>query len=276
MNAPLVLVIAGHDPCGGAGIQADLEALASTGCRGASVVTALTVQDTRCVSGFSPTPGAMIKAQAEAVLNDLTVAVIKIGMIGSEENVMAIAELLSAWPHIPVVLDPVLAGGGGGSLSRGHMAARIRECLLPRVTLITPNTPEARLLCPETDNDPSCARALLASGCQYALVTGGHEPGENVANLLWHRDGCVDRQVWPRLPGEFHGSGCTLASACAGFMAQGFNVTEATRLAQAYTWQTLQHATSPGKGQHLPQRYYWWPTQTLAQLLSDRPEDHSA
>lgn len=258
MSAPYVLVIAGHDPTGGAGIQADIEALASMGCRAATVVTALTVQDTRNVSTFTPTPASLLMAQAEAVLTDMPIAAIKIGMIGSEENVRAIAALLRAWPQVPVVLDPVLTAGGGGSLSKGDMAACIREELLPRVTLVTPNSLEARLLCPAATNLEECGQHLTRRPGAYALLTGGHEADDDVCNRLWHQMKCVDEQYWTRLPGEFHGSGCTLASACAGSLAMGQPMLAACRRAQNYTWRTLLHATTPGAGQAMPSRFFWW------------------
>lgn len=258
MSAPFVLVIAGHDPTGGAGIQADIEALASMGCRAATVVTALTVQDTRNVSSFTPTPASLLMAQAEAVLTDLPIAAIKIGMIGSEENVRAIAALLQAWPKLPAVLDPVLSAGGGGSLSKGDMAACIREVLLPRITLVTPNSLEARLLCPGARSLDECGEQLSKRHGAYALITGGHETGERVRNQLWRGQRCIDEQEWTRLPGEFHGSGCTLASACAGLLALGQSVPAATQKAQNYTWRTLLHATTPGAGQAMPGRFFWW------------------
>lgn len=257
MSAPIVLVIAGHDPSGGAGIQADVEALASMGCRAATVITALTVQDTRNVSSFSPTPPALLTAQADAVLNDLPIAAIKIGMMASEENVWAIAALLRRWPQIPAVLDPVLAAGGGGALSRGALAASIHEALLPHLTLITPNSIEARLLCSSATTLDECGQRLSMTGCDV-LLTGGHEPGECVSNGLWQRARCVDRKQWPRLAGEFHGSGCTLASACTGLLARGYPVQHACSIAQAYTWETLKHASTPGTGQALPGRFFWW------------------
>lgn len=256
MSAPFVLVIAGHDPTGGAGIQADIEALASMGCRAATVVTALTVQDTRNVSSFIPTPASLLMAQAEAVLNDLPVAAIKIGMIASEENVRAIAALLHAWPQLPVVLDPVLTAGGGGTLSKGELAARIAEELLPRVTVVTPNSLEAKLLCPTAGSLEECGMHL--SRRASVLLTGGHEDGDQVNNRLWQQGRCVDEQRWQRLPGEYHGSGCTLASACAGLLAQGRSVLEACSEAQAYTWKTLQFASTPGAGQAMPERFFWW------------------
>lgn len=264
MSAPYVLVIAGHDPTGGAGIQADIEALSSMGCRAATAVTALTVQDTRNVASFVATPASLLMAQAEAVLNDLPISAIKIGMIASEENVRVIAALLQAWPQLPVVLDPVLSAGGGGALSKGDMAACIRELLLPKVTLITPNSLEARLLCPDADSVESCGKLLSKHMRGHVLITGGHEEGDTICNRLWFRSQCLDERRWPRLDGEFHGSGCTLASACAAGLAHGRKVIDASADAQTYTWRSLCRATSPGAGQAIPHRYFWWPQEAFA------------
>lgn len=264
MSAPYVLVIAGHDPTGGAGIQADIEALSSMGCRAATVITALTVQDTRNVLAYTPTPASLLMAQAEAVLNDLPIAAIKIGMIASEENVRAIAALLQTWPNLPVVLDPVLTAGGGGALSKGDMATCIRELLLPKVTLATPNSLEARLLCPTAATLESCGQMLTRDSRLQVLLTGGHETGDSVCNQLWQQAVCIDEQRWARLPGDYHGSGCTLASACAGLLAQGLDMKTAVTRAQSYTWQALRRASSPGAGQAMPARFFWWPQEAFA------------
>ncbi|CBL43893.1 Hydroxymethylpyrimidine kinase [gamma proteobacterium HdN1] len=259
---PYVLVIAGHDPSAGAGIHADMEAIRSMGCGVATVITALTVQDTRNVSGFEVTPSRLLVQQAEAVLNDLPIAAIKIGMIGSEENVHAIASLLRKWSALPVVLDPVLVAGGGGALARGNMARSIREHLFPLATLITPNLPEVRELYesgPASAGDlPSIGSMLSSQTRGYLLITGGHGDESEVHNTLWQNSECVATERWPRLEGEYHGSGCTLAAACSGLIARGLSVPEAVSGAQEYTWQTLKNATRPGHGQFVPNRFFWW------------------
>lgn len=264
---PIVLVFAGADPTGGAGLQADILTLASLGCHALSVVTAVTVQDTVGVDDFLPMEPEWIVDQARGVLEDMPVAAIKIGMIGSVEAVAAIAEVVSDYPDIPLVLDPVLSSGRGDALANEELMAALVDLLLPQTTVLTPNSIEARRLAEEDDEMEmdsegatelaDCARQLIDLGCEFVLITGAHEQGAQVVNTLYNTRGVVHRQAWERLPGSYHGSGCTLASALAGFLALGQDVAEAAREAQAYTWQTLKHAYRPGMGQFIPDRMYW-------------------
>jgi hydroxymethylpyrimidine/phosphomethylpyrimidine kinase len=263
---PIVLIFAGTDPTGGAGLQADILTLASLGCHPLSVVTAVTVQDTVGVDDFFPMEAEWIADQARRVLEDMPVAAIKIGMIGSVEAVAAIAEVVSDYPDIPLVLDPVLTSGRGDPLANEELMSALIDLLLPQTTVLTPNSLEARRLSEDLDDEETeaddidldgCARHLLDYGCEYVLITGAHEQGAQVVNTLYNTRGVVDRQTWERLPDSYHGSGCTLASALAGFLALGQDVAEASKEAQAYTWQTLKHAYRPGMGQFIPDRMYW-------------------
>lgn len=260
-DIPVVLVFAGNDPTGGAGLQADIEALASMGCHAAPVVTAITVQDTSNVIHFQAIDSELVVQQARAILEDMKVAAIKIGMLGSEENVTAIHSLLLDYPAIPVVLDPVLRAGGGTELAPASLAEAMRILLLPQITLLTPNSDEARKLAPQADTLAACAEQLQESGCAYILITGTHEPGLEVTNTLYGHQEIMQSLCWPRLANEYHGSGCTLASACAGLLAQGQEIHEVSRNAQAYTWQTLQHGYRVGMGQFIPDRLNWTDTQ---------------
>jgi hydroxymethylpyrimidine/phosphomethylpyrimidine kinase len=252
---PVVLVFAGHDPSGGAGIQADIEALASQGCHAATVVTALTVQDTREVSGFTPVEATQVIAQARAILEDMPVAVIKLGMLGSVENAAVIHTILADYPEIPVVFDPVLAAGSGTGLAEPGLTEAIRSLLLPATRILTPNSVEARTLAPEADTLGACALALLDQGVDYVLVTGSHEHTPEVINRLYHGQQLLDSSSWERLPHSYHGSGCTLAAAIAAQLALGREPVEAVQMAQAFTWQALQQGYRPGLGQHLPKRH---------------------
>ncbi|WP_134478121.1 bifunctional hydroxymethylpyrimidine kinase/phosphomethylpyrimidine kinase, partial [Pseudomonas aeruginosa] len=220
-SRPVVLCLSGHDPSGGAGLQADIEALLAQGCHAAPAVTALTVQDTVNVSDFRVLDREWVLAQANAVLADLPVAAVKLGMLGSLEMVDTVAEILAAHPHLPVVCDPVLRAGGGGALGKGDVGFAMRERLLPRATIATPNLPEARLLAdlPEGSAD-QCAERLLEH-CEHLLITGGHGDESEVHNRLYSRDGSRRTFTCQRLPGSYHGSGCTLASALAGRIALG-------------------------------------------------------
>lgn len=256
-DIPVVLVFAGNDPTGGAGLQADIEALASMGCHAAPVITAITVQDTSNVLHFQAVNGELVIQQARVILEDMNVAAIKIGMLGSEENVSAIHSLLLDYPDIPVVLDPILRAGGGTELAPASLAEAMRVLLLPQITLLTPNSEEARKLAPQADTLDACAEQLQESGCPYILITGTHEPGQEVSNRLYGNHEILQTLNWPRLPQEYHGSGCTLASACAGLLAQGQKIGDVSRNAQTYTWQTLQHGYRVGMGQLIPDRLSW-------------------
>ncbi|HWU84935.1 MAG TPA: hydroxymethylpyrimidine/phosphomethylpyrimidine kinase, partial [Rhodocyclaceae bacterium] len=221
-----MLSFAASDPTGGAGIQADLLAIAGMGCHPLSVITALTVQDTTGVEDILAIDAGWVEDQARTLLEDMPVAAFKIGMLGSVENVSAIAEVVADYPDIPLIFDPVLASGRGDQLSNEEMIEAIIELLLPQTTILTPNSLEARRLA-ELDDDsavpdlPECAHRLLGAGCEYVLVTGTHENTAQVVNTLYGSHGVVRSDRWQRLPGSYHGSGCTLASAVAAALAQG-------------------------------------------------------
>ena len=258
---PIVLAFAATDPSGGAGLQADVLTLASMGCHPLSVVTAITIQDTMGVEEVMPIDAEWVADQARCVLEDMPVAAFKIGLLGSTENISAIAEVVSDYPEIPLVLDPVLASGRGDELVTEEMISALRELLIPQTTIITPNSIEARRLTQEDGEDEvdlaECARRLLAMGCEYVLITGTHENTPQVINTLYEQQGVVRTDSWQRLTGTFHGSGCTLASAIAATIANGLAIPEAVRDAQEYTWQTLKHAYRAGMGQLVPDRLFW-------------------
>ena len=261
---PIVLVFAGTDPSGGAGLQADILTLSSMGCHPLSVVTAVTIQDTMGVEDVLPIDAEWVADQARCVLEDVPVAVFKIGLLGSIEAVAAIAEVVSDYPDIPLVLDPILASGRGDELASEDLISAMRELLIPQTTLITPNSLEVRRLAGDDDanedDDPDlgeCARRLLGLGCEYVLITGTHENTPQVINTLYEQQGVVRTDSWQRLAGTYHGSGCTLAAAIAATIANGLAIPEAVRDAQEYTWQTLKHAYRTGMGQLVPDRLFW-------------------
>ena len=233
---PCVLVFAGHDPSGGAGIGADIEAIAANGAHALTVVTALTVQDNNRVHAVHPVAPELLLHQARVLIAGTRIAAVKIGICGSVENAKAIATAIGELPTpVPVVLDPVLASGHGDALARGDALAAIRV-LLPLATVLVPNLPEAQ--------------ALGETGCEHVLLTGGHSGGEEVVNR-WR-----DREWrWPRLQGEFHGSGCTLASAIAAHLARGEPVESALEQAQIYTNRALMQSFEIAPGQRIPQRF---------------------
>ncbi len=260
---PIVMVFAASDPSGGAGLQADIMTLSSMGCHPLSVLTALTVQDSAGVEDALAIDADWVADQARALLEDMTVAAFKIGMLGSVENIAAIAEIVSDYPDIPLVLDPVLASGRGDELTSEDMIAALRELLLPQTTLLTPNSMEARRLAldeADDEDDPDlaeCARRLVGAGAEFVLITGTHEHSVQVVNTLYGENGLIRADAWERLPGSYHGSGCTLASAIAANLANGLDMAEAVRDAQDYTWQALANGFRPGMGQYLPDRFFW-------------------
>jgi hydroxymethylpyrimidine/phosphomethylpyrimidine kinase len=270
---PLVLTFAATDPSGGAGLQADVLTLASMGCHPLSVVTAITVQDTLGVDGVQPLDAEWVSDQARSLLEDMPVDAFKIGVVGSVEIIAAIAEIVSDYPDVPLVLDPVLASGRGDELASEDMIHALRELLLPQTTILTPNSLEARRLAALEDDDDvpldACAGRLIELGAEFVLVTGTHEATRDVVNTLYGKDGVVRSDSWPRLPGTYHGSGCTLASAIAAMLANGLDLPEAVREAQDYTWHALKKAYRPGMGQHLPDRLFW------AREDADAPADSS-
>lgn len=259
MNArpPIVLCFAASDPTGGAGVQADILTLGALGCHPLSVLTALTAQDTRGVHGVQAVESAWVEAQARRLLEDMPVDAFKIGVLGSAANVEAVARAIEKFPRLPVVLDPVLSSGRGDALADAATVDALRARLLPLITVLTPNSLEARRLTGEDGATlEACATRLVEMGCKHVLVTGTHEPGVQVVNTLYGAGGKPRENRWPRLPGGYHGSGCTLASALAAFLARGLPVTEAAREAQAYTWNALQRGFNAGAGQSLPNRFY--------------------
>lgn len=254
---PVVMVFSGNDPSGGAGIQADIESLVSHGCHTAPVITTLTIQDTEDVVGYTPIHGGLIEEQARVVLEDIPVAAFKLGLLASVEAVEAIHAILTDYPDIPVVLDPVMASGNGTMITEGDVIEAVSDLLLPQATLITPNSLEARALAPEADTLEACAMALLDRGSEFVLITGTHEDTEKVENRLYTNHRLIETFSWDRLKGNFHGSGCTLAASIAGLLAQGMEPFSASHEAQEYTWQSLHEAYRIGMGQKLPNRLFW-------------------
>ena len=254
---PVVMCFSGLDSTGGAGVQADIEAIASMGCHAAPVVTALTIQDTRQVISYTPVDTSILIAQARAVLEDIPVAAIKIGMLGDVAVIQAIHTLLTDYPDIPVVLDPVLAGGGGGELSNEPVIDAMTLLLLAQTTVLTPNSLEARALAPEADTLDACGQKLLDMGCEFVLLTGTHEEAEHVENRLFGNHRLLETFTWERLPHSYHGSGCTLAAAIAGLLAHGMEPFTAIHEAQEYTWEALRNGYRIGMGQLLPNRLFW-------------------
>jgi hydroxymethylpyrimidine/phosphomethylpyrimidine kinase len=231
-RVPTCLAIAGSDSGGGAGIQADLKAFARCGVHGMTAITALTAQNTVGVEMVTPVPPEMIVAQVRAVADDLGVDAVKIGMLGDEATIAAVAEALELVGDAPVVLDPVMVAQSGAILLDPNAKAALIERLLPRATVATPNLPEARELSGKGEGatPEELGHAILALGPGAVIVTGGHT--DEGADVLVDDSGAVKIEG-PRYPdGASHGSGCTHSSALAAFLARGSDLADAARWAR--------------------------------------------
>ena len=253
LTPPVVLAFSGHDPSGGAGVQADIESIKAMGCHAATIITCHTVQDTENVYRMTPVELTLVREQADALFRDYAVAAIKVGLIGTPDTARLIAEIIKTQPACPVVIDTVLAAGGGNPLAGGELVRLLREELAPLAALLTPNSTEARRL-GESEELDECARRLLAGGAGGVLITGTHEAGVDVLNRLYRRDEPVAISAWKRLPGSYHGSGCTLASSIAACMAKGQPLAVAVERGLQFTWGALQRGYHPGRGQMIPER----------------------
>ncbi|MBW9208357.1 bifunctional hydroxymethylpyrimidine kinase/phosphomethylpyrimidine kinase [Mumia sp. zg.B21] len=257
-----MLTIAGSDPSGGAGIQADLKTATALGVYGAAALTALTVQNTRGVFGIHPVPAAFVAEQVRAVLDDLDVSVVKIGMLGTVEIVLAVADVLHA-ADVPVVLDPVMVATSGDTLVGEDVVDTIRTTLLPLAAVVTPNVPEAAVLtgtAPATDPHglATAGRALRAAGAAAALVKGGHLEGPESIDVLVDAEGACTYRA-PRIDSpNTHGTGCTLGSAIASGLALGLPLREAVGEAKDYLTGALRSGAehSVGRG-HGPVDHLW-------------------
>jgi len=250
-----VLIFAGADPGGGAGLQADIQAVAAFGIHPLSVATALTVQDNDRVFEVLPVAAELVRRQAQALIDKIDIAAVKVGIVGNRANAEAIAAVIRLLrqrrPALPVVLDPVLASGHGDALSADD-AVRAVMPLLPLASIVTPNLPEAARLCGGEPRAEAQAEILLRD-CPNVLIKGGHDTGANVANR-WFSGAGSRSWSWPRLEGGFHGTGCTLASAIAALLAAGKPMAEALEAAQAYCHQALLSAYAIADGQRIPDR----------------------
>ncbi|MES9851581.1 MAG: hydroxymethylpyrimidine/phosphomethylpyrimidine kinase [Candidatus Thiodiazotropha sp. L084R] len=257
---PVVLAIGGHDPGGGAGIQADIESIGANGCHAATALTCVTVQDSCNVDQLIPLPAETLGAQCMAVLQDCRVSAIKIGLLGSPQAAEVVIGIIQDHPEIPIIFDPVLAAGGGNDLTSQALLTIIQQRLVPLCDLITPNTEEATRLSGSSDNvsiDHN-AETLLQSGAQAVLITGTHDLSDTkvVINRLYQQKKVPILSSWPRLTGEYHGSGCTLAAALAAHIAHGASVEDATQKALSYSWDCLNSGFRIGKCQSLPNRWH--------------------
>jgi hydroxymethylpyrimidine/phosphomethylpyrimidine kinase len=255
-----VLIIAGSDSSGGAGVQADIKTVTMLGAYAASAITAVTVQNSLGVSGIHQIPPEVVRAQALAVLDDIGADAIKTGMLGDAATVEAVAEVLDRAAGVPAVIDPVMLAKGGTALLSAQAVTAFERLLLPRAALLTPNAPEAEALTgfpvQDLDGQRRAGEALMAAGAGAVLVKGGHIPGERVVDVLIAPGGETLLEG-PRIDSRHtHGTGCTLASACAAGLAQGMALEDAVARAWAYVAEAIRHAPGLGAG-HGPLDHGW-------------------
>lgn len=245
-----VLIIAGSDPSGGAGIQADIKTVTALGGYAMSAITALTAQNTEGVFGVHEVPTAFIVQQMRLVLSDIGADCIKIGMLHSAEVIAAVADVLAADAgEVPLVLDPVMVAKGGHTLLEPDAVASLKARLVGRARIITPNLPEAAALAGGEDDANRLARRVLALGPEAVLLKGGHGTGDDVRDILLEAGAEPEIFVTPRLKTRHtHGTGCTLASAIATGLAQGLALRAAVARARAYVLEAIRTAPGYGKG----------------------------
>jgi len=246
-------VLSGLDPSGGAGIQADIQAITALGAHPLPVITCLTVQDTRNVYNATAVDARLIREQLECLAADTPFQAIKTGALGNAEIVDTLLDFLADKPDIPLIVDPVIKAAGGGDLADQVLITRMAEALFARADLITPNGIELAMLGANEDL-ASAAGNLLSAGCQAVLATGGHGTGDHIENTLY-RPG-QPPQSWQirRVGGEYHGTGCTLAASIAAGRAAGLSQPEAIEQAQRFVSMAIGQAMAVGKGQPVPDR----------------------
>lgn len=249
-----VLSVAGSDSGGGAGIQADLKTFAALGCYGMTAITALTAQNTQGVSAIHAVPPAFLKAQLQAVIEDIGVDAVKLGMLHAPEVVDVVAWAIDHYSLDKVVLDPVMVATSGDRLIAAETVQRLVGELFPCVTVVTPNLDEAALLVGHPIGDAEAlqeaADELLALGAQAALLKGGHLPGDEVVDLLATADGASHRFSAPRIVSpNLHGTGCTLSSAIACGLALGLDLVSAVAQARSYIRGAMQAGVDVRTGQ---------------------------
>jgi hydroxymethylpyrimidine/phosphomethylpyrimidine kinase len=262
-SPPLVLSFGATDPVGAIGIQADLASFAAMGCHGLSVVTAILTGDSAGIEAIQVLDAEWIDDQARILLEDMPVAAFKVGFVGSIENASVIAEIVSDYPDIPLILDPFASAMPDQGQEGEELLHAIRELLVPQSTLLSISSVElARFgeTWRETsveDSLPLDVVQITGSGCEYLLVTSIPSGSHELINTLFNQAGVVRSDTWPRLPGPFLGAGATLSGTIAALLANGLDIPEAVLEAQEFSAAALAHAHRPGMGKLIPDRYFW-------------------
>lgn len=254
---PVIMSFSSHDPSGSAGIQADIECAASLGCHCTPIITTLCAKDTRDTKEIIPVEAALIIEQARAILEDMQVAAIKVGYVGSVENVEAIHSILRDYPHIPVILDPVTSVCNSELMEAPSVIRATETLLLPLALITTPDLVEAHELAQQGDTIDACAQEILESGCEYLLISGAKRTQHSYENHLYGKQGLIKKYSWERLKLFSHGSGATLAASIACYLGHGLRPEEAISQGQNFTWHSLANSRRLGMGKRIPNRFFW-------------------
>jgi len=258
-----VLSFGSSDPLGAIGIQADLGSFAAMGCHGLTVITTILVGDTTEISEMEPIDAEILIEQARTILEDVPVAAFKLGIIGSVENVTAIAEIVSDYPEVPLIFDPFSSNIPDQGQETEDIFLAINELIIPQTTLLVASAVEIARLAeawrePSTDDTLALdVQRLIESGCEYVFVMGTGNAGNEITNSLYDQSGIIRHDSWPRLSGSFLGAGSTLSAAITALIANGLEVSDAVLEAQEFTNAALAHAHRFGMGKLVPDRYFW-------------------
>ncbi|MFC5476167.1 bifunctional hydroxymethylpyrimidine kinase/phosphomethylpyrimidine kinase [Paraherbaspirillum soli] len=277
-TSPLILTFGVADPVGATGIQADLATFSSMGCHGLSVITSILISDTARIEDTQQIDADWVADQARVLLEDMPVAAFKVGAVGSIESVSVIAEIISDYPEVPLILDPFLSAMPDQGQDSEDLLTAIRELLIPQTTVMLLSAVELSRLA-ETWREPSTedmlsvdAMRVIELGCEYLLVTGTPGATMEVSNTLFDETGVLRQDSWPRISGSFNGAGSTLSAAIAAMLANGLDVPEAVSEAQEFTLAAVSAAQRLGMGKLVPDRYFW----AREEGLEPFPEDGDA
>ena len=249
-SADTVLLFSGLDPSGAAGVSADIETINQFGITPLPIITTLTVQNTQNVTFLEATNNSLIQAQFKSIKEDIDFKVVKIGLLGSSSQIKAISKLLINRTDLSIVLDPIIVSSSDNELSTDSMIEAMKNDLIPLCSLLTPNLSELSSLAPG-QNEQSAVASLK---CPWVLVTSSDSSEVEIEHRLYHLSNLVSKFCYKKLPGNYHGSGCTLSSAISALIATDVSVEDACRRALDYTYQTLLNAKKLGKMQYHPNR----------------------
>lgn len=256
-TTPVVLSLSSHDPSGSTGIQADIETAASLGCHAATIITALCAKDTRTTSAVTPTDTRLLIEQTRSILEDMPVRAIKLGFAGSVGNIEAIHSILTDYPQIPLIFDPIACICADGQRDAPSLRQAIQHLILPLTTIATTDIVEAHELAQQADTLDACAQAILDSGCQHLLISGARRSQEHFINHFFDRRGLLRAYTWPRLQLFSHGCGATLSASISSYLAHGLRLEDAVEQGQRFTWESLSGSRQLGMGRRTPNRFFW-------------------